>query len=346
MKDKLPLVGITMGDPTGVGPEIVTKALNEPDIYSICTPLVVGDARVIQQACKIAKVNLGVNPVKKVKQGKYKYGVIDILDLQNVDMQKLVHKRVDVMGGKASLEYIDKVIDLALAKEIDATVTCPIHKKAINLAGCPYAGHTEIYAHRTGTKDYAMMLIEGKLRIVHVTGHIPLKDVPLYIKKERVLKVIRLAHKVMRKLGIENPRIVVAGLNPHASDGGLFGDEERKEIAPAVKIAKEEGIDVEGPFPPDTAFVKLKSGRYDVALAMYHDQGHIPIKFSGFSWDAKSGQWTSISGVNVTLGLPIIRTSVDHGVAHDIAGEGKASPDSLIQAIKLASRLAKGYKLT
>lgn len=344
LKDKLPLIGITMGDPTGIGSEIAVKALNRQEIYQICRPLIVGDAKVMQEACKITRVDLKVNPVKEVNQGKYNYGTLDVYDLGNVDIKRLIYKKVSKMGGKVSLDYIYKVIDLAMAKELDATVTGPIHKEAINLAGCLYAGHTEIYAHCTGTKDYAMMLVEGKFRVVHVTTHIALRDVPHLITKDRILNAVKLAHRAMKDLGIENPRIVVPGLNPHASDGGLFGDEEQKEIMPAVQQAKEEGIDVEGPIPPDTAFVKLKSGQYDVALAMYHDQGHIPMKLLGFEWDARSGQWKSISGVNVTLGLPIIRTSVDHGVAYGKAGEGRASPDSLIQAIKLAAKLACGKK--
>jgi len=344
LKDKLPLIGITMGDPTGIGPEIAAKALNKREMYQICRPLIVGDAKVMQEACKIARVDLKVNPVKEVKKSKYNYGTLDIYDLENVDIKRLVYKKATSMGGKASLDYIYKVIDLAMTGKIDATVTGPIHKEAINLAGCAYAGHTETYAHRTGAKDYAMMLVEGEFRVVHVTTHIALRDVPRLIKKERVLKVIKLSHRAMKNLGIENPRIVVPGLNPHASDGGLFGDEEEKEIMPAVQEARGKGIDVEGPIPPDTAFVKLKSGQYDVALAMYHDQGHIPLKFLGFEWDTRSGQWRSISGVNVTLGLPIIRTSVDHGVAYGKAGEGRANPGSLIQAIKLAAQLAYSKK--
>ena len=344
MKDKLPLIGITMGDPTGIGPEIAAKTLKRLEIYQICRPLIVGDAKVMQEACKIAKVDLEVNPVKEVKQGKYNYGTLDVYDLENVDIKRLVYKKVSMMGGKASLDYIYKVIELAMAKELDATVTGPIHKEAINLAGCPYAGHTEIYANRAGTKDYAMMLVEGEFRVVHVTTHIALRDVPSLIRKDRVLKVIKLAQGAMKDLGIENPRIIVPGLNPHASDGGLFGNEEENEIVPAVQEAREEGINVEGPVPPDTAFVKLRSGQYHVALAMYHDQGHIPLKLLGFQWDARSGQWKSISGVNATLGLPIIRTSVDHGVAYGKAGEGRASPHSLIQAINLAAKLACGKK--
>lgn len=344
MKNELPLIGITMGDPTGIGPEIAAKALAEEKIYGICRPFVVGDAGVMEEACRIARGGQKVNPIKEVREGVYNYGTIDVFDLRNVDREKLVYKKVSRMGGKASLDYINTVIDLALEGKIDATVTGPIHKEAINLAGSPHAGHTEIYAERTGTKDYAMMLVEGDFRVVHVTTHIALRDVPQYIRKERILQVIRLAHRAMEDLGIQNPKIVVPGFNPHASDGSLFGDEEEKEIRPAVEQARKKGINVEGPVPPDTAFIKLRSGQYHVALAMYHDQGHIPLKLLGFSWNAKTGQWKSISGVNVTLGLPIIRTSVDHGVAYGKAGEGRASPDSLIQAITLATKLAANRK--
>ena len=344
MKDELPLIGITMGDPTGIGPEIAAKALSNSVIYRICRPIVVGDAKVMHQASKIARAGLKINSIKEVEQGKYEYGTLDVYDLENVDIERLAYGKVTRMAGKSSLDYIYAAIDLAIAKKIDATVTGPIHKEAIKLGGCPHPGHTEMFARRTQTEDYAMMMVEGKFRVVHVTTHVALKHVPSLIRKERVLKVIKLAHRAMKDLGIEDPRIVVPGLNPHASDGGLFGDEEEKEIFPAVQTAKEEGINVEGPIPPDTAFVKLTSGQYDVALAMYHDQGHIPHKLLCFDWDRKSGDWKSISGVNVTLGLPVIRTSVDHGVAYGKAGEGRASPDSLIQAIKLAAQLAQGKK--
>jgi 4-hydroxythreonine-4-phosphate dehydrogenase len=228
-----------------------------------------------------------------------------------------------------------------MGKEVQAVVTGPIHKEAIRLAGCPYAGHTEIFAQRTRTKDYAMMMVEGDFRLVYVTTHLPLREACKFVKMDRVLKVIRLAHQAARCLGIPSPRIVVPGLNPHASDGGLFGDEEKNEILPAVTAAKREGIYVDGPISPDIAFVKLKAGQYDMGLAMYHDQGCIPLKLIGFVWDKRYKKFVSVRGVNVTLGLPIIRTSVDHGVAYDIAGQGKASPQSLIEAIKLAVKLCK-----
>jgi len=332
-----------MGDPTGIGPEIAVKALGLEEIYSICKPVIIGDADVIRQICQITKLNLRINSIDEVNEGKYQYGTLDILDMNNVDINNLVYKKVSKMAGKASLEYIYKAIDLAVDKEIQAVVTGPIHKKAINLAGCPYAGHTEIFAERTNTKDYAMMLAEGNFRVVHVTTHVSLRQACELVKKDRILTVIRLANDAMKSLGIENSRIAVPGLNPHASDGGLFGDEEKKEIIPAIEMAKEEGIQVDGPIPPDSAFAKLKGGKYDVSLAMYHDQGHIPGKLLGWTWNEKTQKWVGMSGVNVTLGLPIVRTSVDHGVAYGKAGEGRANPQSLIEAIKLAVEFVR-YK--
>lgn len=211
------------------------------------------------------------------------------------------------MAGKACLDYIYKAIDLAMDKEIQAVVTGSIHKKAINLAGCPYAGHTEILAERTNTRDYAMMLVEGNFRVVHVSTHVSLRQA-CDLVKDRVLTVIRLANNAMRGLGIENPRIAVPGLNPHASDEGLFGDEEKKEIIPAIDMAKKEGMQVDGPIPPDSVFAKVRGGKYDVSLPMYHDQGHIPAKLLSWMWGEKAQKWTAMRGVNATPGLPIIRT--------------------------------------
>jgi len=258
-----------------------------------------------------------------------------------VDMSKHIFKKATAEGGKASFEYIKKVIDLALAKEIDATVTGPINKEAINLAGYHYAGHTEIYADFTKTKDYAMMLADGDYRVIHVSTHVSLRKACDLAKKERILKVINLGYKTLLRLSVENPRIAVAGLNPHAGEEGLFGDEETAEIIPAIKVAREKGINVDGPVPPDTVFAKARGGQYDLVVAMYHDQGHIAMKVAGFNYDETTREWTSMSGVNVTLGLPIIRTSVDHGVAFGKAGEGRATPQSMIEAIKMAAQLCK-----
>src|SRR3954469_25306376 len=245
------------------------------------------------------------------------------------------------MAGHAAFEAVRVMIELARAGEIAATVTAPIHKEALIAAGHHFPGHTEIFAHFTGTSDFTMMLAAGDFRVVHVSTHVSLRQACDAVTRDRVLKVIELAHDACRRLGIERPRIGVAGLNPHASDGGLFGSEEREQIIPACEAARAKGIDVEGPQPPDTFFAKAVGGAYDICVAMYHDQGHIPLKCQGFKYDAKSRAWTSVNGINVSLGLPIIRTSVDHGTAFDQAGKGTASDASLLDAIEYAARLAR-----
>ena len=331
-----PLLAITMGDPAGIGPEIVVRALAREDIQRLCRPVVIGDARLLEVACDITGVGLKVNRLRSVDNSQLNKDAINVVDLHNVDCEGLVVGQVSKMCGKAALEYILTSIDLARRHLVEAVVTGPIHKEAIALAGCPHPGHTEIFATSTGTRDYAMMLIVGELRVSHVTTHIPLAQVASHIRKERVLRVIELTHEAMLSLGIANPRIAVAALNPHASDGGLFGEEEAKEIEPAVECARSNNIRADGPIPPDTVFVKHASHEYDAVVAMYHDQGHIPLKLVGFRWDNEIGDFQSVSGVNVTLGLPIIRTSVDHGVAFDKAGTGCARAESLCEAIELA----------
>jgi 4-hydroxythreonine-4-phosphate dehydrogenase len=329
-----------MGDPAGIGPEIAAKTLALRNVYDYCRPLVVGDAACMEQACRIAGTDLRVRPVSAVKDAGFEYGTIDVFDLGNVDMGELRHGRVSAMAGNAAFEAVRKVIELALANEIDATVTGPLNKEAINLAGHHYTGHTEIYAHYTNTKDYTMMLAEGALRVVHVTTHVSLREACDLCKRERVLTVIKLAFEAMKSFGVGNPRIGVAGLNPHASDGGLFGWEEEREIIPAIAEAKKLGIDVEGPVPADTLFSKARGGWFDIVVAMYHDQGHIPLKVVGFTWNEKEKKWNSVSGINVTLGLPIIRASVDHGTAFGKAGKGTANPESLIIAMEYAAKFA------
>lgn len=336
-----PILGISVGDPNGIGPEITAKTLSLAEIYEICRPLVISDYQLMKEAIKIATVSLDLNRAQSPREGKYEFGTIDVLDMNNVDMSKLVYKKATAEGGKASFEYIKKVIELALAKEIDATVTGPIHKEAINLAGYHYAGHTEIYADFTKTKDYAMMLADGDYRVVHVSTHVSLRKACDLVKTERILKVINLGYETLLRLNVENPRVAVAGLNPHAGEDGLFGDEEITEIIPAIEATREKGINIDGPIPPDTVFAKARGGQYDLVVAMYHDQGHIAMKVAGFQYDENTRQWTSVSGVNVTLGLPIIRTSVDHGVAFGKAGEGRANPQSMIEAIKMAVQLCK-----
>jgi len=335
-----PILGITMGDPAGIGPEIIAKALSREDVYAQCRPIVIGDAGVMRQAVQIAGADLKVNPVASAGSASFTYGVIDALDLRDVDMSNLVYGKVSAMCGKAAFEAVRKVIELALAGEVDATITGPINKEALNLAGFHFSGHTEIYAHFTGTRDYAMMLAEGNLRVVHVSTHVSLRKACDLVKKDRVLRVIKLADEACKRIGISSPRIGVAGLNPHAGENGMFGDEEINEIAPAVEEARKAGIAADGPIPPDTLFSKAAGGQYDIAVAMYHDQGHIPLKLLGFKWNENIQKWESVSGVNITLGLPIIRSSVDHGTAFGKAGKGTATEESLLNAIDYGVRLA------
>jgi 4-hydroxythreonine-4-phosphate dehydrogenase len=344
MNQTSPIIGITMGDPCGIGPEIAVKALASERCRSICRPLLIGDTLAIREAAALAGLDVAVQSVTAEAMGTQSFasppGVISVLQPEGCSIKERTYGKVSAEAGHAAFLAIEKVIELAVSGRIDATVTGPIHKEAINAAGHPFPGHTEIFARYTGTEDYAMLLVYGDLRVIHVTTHVPLSQVSGLITRARVLKVIELAHGTCRGLGIAKPRVGVAGLNPHASDGGLFGSEEQQHIAPAVQDAQSKGIRAEGPIPPDTLFPKALGGWFDVCVAMYHDQGHIPLKIVGFTWDRKNNRWGSVNGVNITLGLPIIRTSVDHGTAFDIAGQGIASPDSMIHAIEYAVKLA------
>jgi 4-hydroxythreonine-4-phosphate dehydrogenase len=334
-----PLIGISVGDPAGIGPEITAKALSSPEIYELCKPLGVADAGMMREAIKFSNLNLKIHTILSPKEGLYQFGTIDLVDLKNIDGTLIRHKTISADYGRASFEYVKKVIELAMAKEIDASVTGPISKEAINLAGFHYSGHTEIYADLTKTRDYAMMLMHNHFRVIHVSTHVSLREACDRVKKDRIYCVIKLGHDIVRRLGIEKPRIGVAGLNPHAGESGMFGREEVEEIEPAIRMAQKEGLNVEGPIPPDTVFSKMQGGQYDLVVVMYHDQGHIPTKLIGFQYDNKTKTWSSMSGVNITCGLPIIRVSVDHGTAFGKAGEGRANPESMIQAIKIAAKL-------
>lgn len=341
---KRQLIGMTMGDPAGIGSEICVKVLSKEETYAKCKPLVIGDAACLRDALKFCDLDgLRVNPVSEPAEGEYALGTIDVLDLHNVDRRAFEYGKVSEMCGRASGEYIAKVIELAQNGEVDATVTGPIHKESFALAGYgkKYPGHTEMYAALTNTSKYSMMLAHGNLRTVHVTTHVSLRQACDLVTKDRVFSVIEIAHDACVALGIAEPKIGVAGLNPHAGDGGLFGDEEIEVIMPAVKQAQSAGYNVEGPVPADTLYSKVSGGWYDIAVSMYHDQGHIPLKFAGFVYDAKHQKWNSIAGVNVTLGLPVIRVSVDHGTAFGKAGKGTANEQSLLNAIDYAVRLAR-----
>lgn len=337
---KKPIIGITMGDPASIGPEIAVKALQHKKIYEICRPLIVGDAAVFRQIIQLLKLPVAINTIHEVAEANFEYGKIDVLDLHNVAIDQLQLGTISAMAGNASFEAVKKVIELALAKQLDATVTGPINKKSINEAGHHFAGHTEIYAHFTNTRKYAMLLVEDNLKVIHVSTHVSLRQACDLVKKERILEVIGLLHDGLIQLKETNLKIGVAGLNPHAGDSGLFGTEDDQEIAPAVAEAKKAGFDVEGPVPADTLFAKAATGNYGGVVAMYHDQGHIPFKLNGFTWNAQKKQMDSVKGVNITMGLPIIRTSVDHGTAFEIAGKGVASEDAMILAIEAAVKLS------
>jgi 4-phospho-D-threonate 3-dehydrogenase / 4-phospho-D-erythronate 3-dehydrogenase len=336
-----PIIAITMGDPASIGPEIAIKALLEEKIYAICNPIIVGDAKVFSQIISLLQLNASINSIDKVADAKFEFGKPDVLDLKNVDIDKLVFGEISAMCGEAAFRSVTKVIELALAKEVDATVTGPINKKSINEAGHHFAGHTEIYAQYTGTKKYAMLLVEENMKVIHVSTHVSLRQACDLVKKDRILEVIELLQNGMKQLGETNLKIGVAGLNPHAGDSGLFGTEDDLEILPAVEEARRLGYDVEGPVPPDTLFAKASTGSYGGVVAMYHDQGHIPFKLAGFKWNAEKKMMDSVKGVNITIGLPIIRTSVDHGTAFEIAGKGIASHDAMVLAIESAVQLSK-----
>lgn len=329
-----PIIAITMGDAAGIGPEIIVKALLLEEIYAICRPLVIGDGAIMQSAIELINRPLKLRPVKSAAEGKGQFGTIDLLDLHNLDRAKVTLGQISVACGRAAMEYITKAAQLALASEVKALVTAPINKEATKKAGYGEMGHLEFLARLTGTIEYATMLVTGPLRVVHLTTHHSLRQACDLVVKERVLARLKLTHDSFRVWGFENPRLAVAALNPHAGEGGLLGSEEIEEIEPAVKAAQNLGIDARGPFPADSIFNRAIGGEFDAVLAMYHDQGHIPIKVHGFEMS-----------VSIALGLPMIRTSVDHGTAFDIAGKGIADSQSLEEAIRMAVRLSEEKKI-
>ncbi len=313
-----PIIGITMGDPNGIGAEVIVKSLLCSELQDICTPLVFGDAGVLEEAKKLVGVTTEVN----------------VVNMANFDRTKLSPGLVDKQAGEASLVYIKEAVLHALEGKIDAIVTAPISKESIHLAGARYPGHTEMLQELTGAKRVAMMFEGGKLRVVLVTIHCALSDVSRMIDEHKVFSTIELANEALIKsFGILKPRIVVSALNPHAGEAGAFGNEEAIHITPAIKRARDIGINVTGPMPADTLFYYALQGKWDVVIVMYHDQGLIPFKMLSFE-----------DGVNITIGLPIIRTSPDHGTAYDIAWKGKANPSSMIAAINVAVRLVNNRR--
>jgi 4-hydroxythreonine-4-phosphate dehydrogenase len=294
------------------------------------------------EAARLGRLDLRVRALARVGDATFAPDLIEVLDLGNADPAAFAPGRVSAVCGRAAYEYVERAVQLARAGEIAGIVTAPINKEALAAAGVPHPGHTEILAALTGTGAYAMLLMGRELRVIHVTTHVALRRVPELVTRERVLRTIRLGHAAMRDLGLAAPRLAVCGLNPHAGEGGLFGDEERTAIAPAIADARVEGIDATGPYPADTLMSRATGGEFDCVVAMYHDQGHTPVKTLGFRYDEAKKAWTGLSGVNVTVGLPVLRVSVDHGTAFDRAGTGTANPESMIEAILVAADLADG----
>ena len=323
-----PLVAVTMGDPAGVGPEIIAKTFADPGFHARNRTLVVGDAGMLERAAQLLGLQLRINEIPEPEDAAFEPETADVLQVGELPLD-LPFGELDARAGDAAFRYLERATRLASAGRVAAIATAPLNKEAMHLAGHGYPGHTEILADLTGTQDYAMMLVTDELKVIHVSTHVSLKEAIERAQPERELAVIRLAHESMKKLGVESPRVAVAGLNPHAGENGLFGKEDLEKIRPAVKAALDEGIDASGPWAPDTVMMRARQGHFDVVVVQYHDQGHIPIKLMGFD-----------TGVNVTVGLPFFRTSVDHGTAFDIAGTGKADHASLEAALDLARTLA------
>ena len=306
-----PTLAITMGDVNGIGPEILARALARAEVHAVCTPVVFGSAEILREARRFAPGGAEVS----VRDGGWAAPPLRV-------------GQIDPEAGRCAVEWIKLSVEAAKRGEVAGLVTCPISKECIYKAGYHYIGHTELVAELTGSHDYRMCLFTDTMRIVHITGHLSLRDALDYVRKQRIVESVHIGHAALKRLGIARARIAVAGLNPHAGEAGAFGREEIEEIAPAVAACAAEGIDCTGPYPPDTLFGKMRAGEFDMVIAMYHDQGHIPLKLIAMD-----------EGVNVTLGTPIVRTSVDHGTAFDIAWQGKAREHSLVSAIQLAAKL-------
>ncbi len=319
-------IAITMGDPGGIGPEVIVKALYCAEIRDCCNPVVIGNSEVMKSAVNLTGLPLRIKSLSSLFESRPAVGTVEVLEVKS---RLPVKKGMPTKGaGKALVKYIKRATELAMKREVGAIVTAPVSKESLKMADYHWPGHTELLAELTDTKEYAMMFVSDKLKVILCTIHIPLKDVSKKISRRLVFSTIKLAKKGGDMLGIKNPHIAVAGLNPHAGEGGIMGKEELEIINPAIKEARSGGIDVSGPYPPDVVFHKAYNGDFDIVVCMYHDQGLIPFKMLAFE-----------TGVNVTVGLPIIRTSPDHGTAFDIAWKNRANPSSMLEAIKLASRL-------
>lgn len=325
-----PVIAVTMGDGAGIGPEVVVGALVSPEVASLCRPVVIGDAARLRAAAAILSLQVDVEPVETVAAARFEPGRINVIDLELLPAD-LQWGHLSAAAGEAAYQYVRVATELAKKGEAQGICTAPLNKEALHAAGHIYPGHTELLAHLTGTEEVSMMLATPKVSVIHVTTHIGLIDAVKMIEPGLVERTIRRGHEAMIRSGIPNPRIGVCGINPHAGENGLFGyGEEEEKIAPAIAVLRADGIDARGPIPADTAFFVAGRGDYDLIVAMYHDQGHGPVKILGIE-----------TGVNITVGLPVIRTSVDHGTAFDIAGTGVAEAGSMIEALRQAALLAQ-----
>lgn len=327
-----PVIGIPMGDPAGIGPEIVVKALKHKEVYEVCNPLIIGDTKIIKKAAQVCNADVAVNTINSSVEGKYNTDVINVIDLHNIELKDFEYGIVQAQNGHAAYEYIKKAVEMALDNEITSIATTPINKPALKSAGVDFIGHTEILAGLTNTEDPLTMFEVRGLRVFFLTRHVSLRKACDMVTVERLLDYISRCTDALKSLGITDGVMAVAGLNPHSGDNGLFGTEDIEFISPAVLAAKEQGFNVEGPIGADSVFHLALKGRYNSVLSLYHDQGHIATKTLDFE-----------RTIAITLGLPFLRTSVDHGTAFDIAGKGIASEVSMVEAILLAAKYSEPY---
>lgn len=337
-----PVCALTMGDPAGIGPEVVLKTLFSERAFEAARMVVVGFPEPFFRDAGVLSLDITIREIDSPCEMTHEKNTVNCIVPSRINTIPLSFGVVDPQCGKAAARCIERSAELAMTGEVDAVVTAPINKESLNLAGYPYPGHTEFFQHLTGAGDIAMMLTLGDFRVIHVATHTAIRDVPALIRKERIIQVALLMYEALKLLGINQPRLAVSGLNPHAGESGMFGSEELEHIIPGVEELKRSGMDVTGPLSPDTVFVRAYSGEFDGVVAMYHDQGHIALKLAGFKLGEGAGE---VAGVNTTLGLPIIRTSADHGTAFNIAGKGVASPLSMIEAVEMASAFAKKKKI-
>lgn len=326
------IIAIPMGDPAGIGPEITMKSLTKKEIYDVCKPLVIGDTEVIKKAIEIVKADLQVNEVSAPAKGKYEYGTVDVINLANIDIDKLEYGQVSAQCGRGAFEYIKKSVELAMSGEVKALATTPINKESLKAAKVPYIGHTEMLEDLAGSDDPLTMFEVNGMRIFFLTRHLSLKDAIDQMTKERVHDYLIRCDRALRRLGVKKGKFAVAGLNPHSGEGGLFGREEIEQIKPGIELAVKDGIDAVGPVPADSVFYQALNGKYDAVLSLYHDQGHIGAKMTDFH-----------RTISITNGLPFLRTSVDHGTAFDIAGKNIAESTSMEECIKVAAQYAPNF---